>query len=216
MVERTSEAEPEKNGTSTVEEVKAETPTAVAAETSTAAQAVAEKPARSASAAAAETKSETPLASAAAAEPEPEAAPAPAPETPRAERILRGLGYCGHYLHFHSGGRSGREPILCKLHRAGGSMSQLELGSQFELKAGSLSEILAKIETAGLIERTRDPRDRRALTIRLTEAGKQEAQRAIEAHAAFRDQAFSNLTDEEQDELIVLLEKIRNRWEELA
>lgn len=200
MVERTSEAEAEKNGTSTVEEVKAETPTAVAAETSTAAQAVAEKPARSASAAAAETESET----------------APAPETPRAERILRGLGYCGHYLHFHSGGRSGREPILCKLHRAGGSMSQLELGSQFELKAGSLSEILAKIETAGLIERTRDPRDRRALTIRLTEAGKQEAQRAIEARAAFRDQAFSNLTDEEQDELIVLLEKIRNRWEELA
>lgn len=206
MVERTSEAEPEKNDTSTVEEVKAETPTAVAAETSTAAQAVAEKPARSASAAAAETESET----------APAHASAPAPETPRAERILRGLGYCGHYLHFHSGGRSGREPILCKLHRAGGSMSQLELGSQFELKAGSLSEILAKIETAGLIERTRDTRDRRALTIRLTEAGKQEAQRAIEAHAAFRDQAFSNLTEEEQDELIVLLEKIRNRWEELA
>lgn len=206
MVERTSEAEAEKNGTSMVEEVKAETPTAVAAETSTAAQAVAEKPARSASAAAAETESET----------APAPASAPAPETPRAERILRGLGYCGHYLHFHSGGRSGREPILCKLHRAGGSMSQLELGSQFELKAGSLSEILAKIETAGLIERTRDPRDRRALTIRLTEAGKQEAQRAIEARAAFRDQAFSNLTDEEQDELIVLLEKIRNRWEELA
>lgn len=137
-------------------------------------------------------------------------------EPSRAERILRGLGYCGHYLHFHGGGRSGREPILCKLHRAGGSMSQLELGGQFELKAGSLSEILAKIEAAGLIERTRDPRDRRALTVRLTEAGMQEAQRAIEARRSFREQAFSNLTDEEQDEFIALLEKIRNRWEELA
>ncbi len=144
------------------------------------------------------------------------AASAEAGEPPRADRILRGLGFCGHYLHFHGGGRSGREPILCKLHRAGGSMSQLELGGQFELKAGSLSEILAKIEAAGLIERTRDPRDRRALTVRLTEAGEQEAQRALEAHKAFREQAFSNLTDEEQDELIVLLEKIRNRWEELA
>ena len=111
-------------------------------------------------------------------------------EPSRAERILRGLGYCGHYLHFHGGGRSGREPILCKLHRAGGSMSQLE--------------------------RTRDPRDRRALTVRLTEAGMQEAQRAIEARRSFREQAFSNLTDEEQDEFIALLEKIRNRWEELA
>lgn len=144
------------------------------------------------------------------------AAGAEAGEPSRAERILRGLGYCGHYLHFHGGGRSGREPILCKLHRAGGSMSQLELGGQFELKAGSLSEILAKIEAAGLIERTRDPRDRRALTVRLTEAGMQEAQRAIEARRAFREQAFSNLTDEEQDELIALLEKSRNRWEELA
>lgn len=144
------------------------------------------------------------------------AAGAEAGEPSRAERILRGLGYCGHYLHFHSGGRSGREPILCKLHRAGGSMSQLELGGQFELKAGSLSEILAKIEASGLIERTRDPRDRRALTVRLTEAGMQEAQRAIEARRSFREQAFSNLTDEEQDELIALLEKIRNRWEELA
>ena len=147
----------------------------------------------------------------------PASAANPAPSEPsRADRILRGLGYCGHYLHFHGGGRSGREPILCKLHRAGGSMSQLELGSQFELKAGSLSEILAKIEAAGLIERTRDQRDRRALTVRLTEAGTQEAERAFEAHKAFRDQAFSNLTDEEQDELITLLEKIRNRWEELA
>lgn len=148
-------------------------------------------------------------------DPTPATSPA-ASEPSRADRILRGLGYCGHYLHFHGGGRSGREPILCKLHRAGGSMSQLELGSQFELKAGSLSEILAKIEAAGLIERTRDPRDRRALTVRLTEAGTQEAERAFEAHKAFRDQAFSNLTDDEQDELITLLEKIRNRWEELA
>lgn len=148
----------------------------------------------------------------------PAQAPAPnvQPTPTREELILRGLGFCGHYLHFHEGGRSGREPILCMLHRAGGSMSQLELGSRFELKPGSLSEILAKIETAGLIERTRDPRDRRALSIHLTEAGEQEALRAIEARKAFRDQAFSNLTVEEQDELVVLLGKIRNRWEELA
>lgn len=150
-------------------------------------------------------------AAAAAAKP---AAQQPAPT--REELILRGLGFCGHYLHFHEGGRSGREPILCMLHRAGGSMSQIELGSRFELKPGSLSEILAKIETAGLIERTRDPRDRRALSIHLTEAGEQEALRAIETRKAFRDQAFSNLTVEEQDELVVLLGKIRNRWEELA
>ena len=29
----------------------------------------------------------------------------------RAKRILRGLGFCGHYMHFHGGGRSGQIPI---------------------------------------------------------------------------------------------------------
>lgn len=138
------------------------------------------------------------------------------PEPTRADMIIRGLGYCGHFLHFHGGGRSGREPILCLLHCMGGTMSQQEVGARFELKPGSLSEILAKVETAGLIERTRDPKDRRQLFIHLTEAGEREAQRAVEARQRFRSKAFSNLTVEEQDQLIELLDKVRERWEELA
>ena len=38
----------------------------------------------------------------------------------------------------------------------------------FDLKPGSLSEILPKLELGGLIERSRNPKDRRQLTIRLT------------------------------------------------
>ena len=58
----------------------------------------------------------------------------------RAKRILQGLGFCGHYMHFHGGGRSGQVPILCMLDRCGGRLSQQELGSRFEIKPGSLSE----------------------------------------------------------------------------
>lgn len=132
-----------------------------------------------------------------------------------ADRILRGLGFCGHYMHFHSGGRSGRGPILCLLAKHGGQMSQQELGSYFELKPGSLSEILAKIETAGLIERTRDPEDRRQLFIHLTEAGEREAARERAERERFRSNAFTCLTAEEQAQLADMLEKIRIRWEEL-
>ena len=85
------------------------------------------------------------------------------PEEARARHLLTDLGFCGHYLHFHSGGRSGKAPILCLLAKNGGTMSQQELGSHFELKPGSLSEVLAKLETCGLIERTRNPDDRRQL-----------------------------------------------------
>lgn len=138
------------------------------------------------------------------------------PEPTRADLIIRSFGFFGHYLHFHGGGRSGREPILCLLHYIGGQMSQQELGMRFELKPGSLSEILAKMETSGVIERTRDPHDRRQLFVHLTQEGEQQAQRAIKAREDFRSNAFTNLTTEEQDQLIELLSKVRTRWEELA
>lgn len=144
---------------------------------------------------------------------------APAPEEDpvmaRAARILTGLGYCGHYMHFHRGGRSGRAPILCLLEKHGSTMSQQALGASFDLKAGSLSEILSKMEGGGLITRTRDPQDRRQLTVCLTEAGAEAARLETEARIRFRTRAFSNLSAEEQEQLADLLDRVRTRWEEL-
>lgn len=137
------------------------------------------------------------------------------PDEARARRLLWDLGYFGHYLHFHSGGRSGRAAIICLLAKSGGSISQQELGSHFELKPGSLSEILAKIENAGLIERTRNPEDRRQLFIHLTEKGAAEAAREQEARNRFRQNAFTCLNDDELDHLVEMLEKIRTHWEEM-
>lgn len=100
--------------------------------------------------------------------------PADIPEAVSAEdklakRILSGLGFCGHYMHFHGGGISGKAPIVCLLAKQPtGELSQQELGMHFDLKPGSLSEILSKLEMGGLIERNRNPKDRRQLTIRLT------------------------------------------------
>lgn len=133
----------------------------------------------------------------------------------RAKRILQGLGFCGHYMHFHGGGRSGQVPIVCMLDRCGGQLSQQELGSRFELKPGSLSEILSKMEAAGLIKRTRDTKDRRQLFVKLTEAGSEMARCEHEKRQAFRRMAFSSLTVDEQEQLAEMLEKIRVTWEEI-
>ena len=97
----------------------------------------------------------------------------------------------------------------------GGEMSQQELGMHFDLKPGSLSEILSKLEVNGLIERSRNPKDRRQLTIRLTETGRENARIDQAARIRFRERAFSALTHDEREQLAEMLEKIRVTWEEL-
>lgn len=141
--------------------------------------------------------------------------PTDTPEGARARRLLWNLGFCGHFLHFHSGGRSGKAAIICMIAKNGGEMSQQQLGSFFELKPGSPSEILAKIEGMGLIERTRNPEDRRQLSVRLTEKGAQEAAQEQRRRDDFRNAAFSCLSEEEQVSLMGMLDKIRTHWEEL-
>ena len=72
-----------------------------------------------------------------------------------AKRILSGLGFCGHYMHFHGGGVSGKAPIICLLAKQpGGEMSQQELGMHFDLKPGSLSEILSKLKSGMRLQGT--------------------------------------------------------------
>lgn len=143
------------------------------------------------------------------------AAPADTPEEARARTLLAQLGWCGHYMHFHGGGRSGKAPILCLLAKNGGQMTQQELGTRFDLRPGSLSEVLSKLEAAGLIVRARSEQDRRVLIVSLTEEGRARAAEDQAARTEFRARAFATLTAEEQGQLIGMLDKIKTCWEEL-
>ena len=143
------------------------------------------------------------------------AAPADTPEEARARRLLEQLSWCGHYMHFHGGGRSGKAPILCLLAKHGGQMTQQELGMRFDLRPGSLSEVLSKLEAGGLIVRARSERDRRVLTVSLTDEGRARAAEDQAARTVFRARAFANLTPDEQEQLVGMLDKIKTCWEEL-
>lgn len=131
------------------------------------------------------------------------------------QAILHDLGYCGHYLHCNTGGRGGQIPILCKLEKNGGELSQHELQEMFEIKSGSMSEVLAKMEADGLIRRDRLDDDRRQMTAILTEKGHEQAKDHMARRHEFEAEAFSPLAEEEQRELLELLDKVASHWKEL-
>ena len=127
-------------------------------------------------------------------------------------RLLHDLGFFGHYLHVHAGGRSGKQHTLVKLLKCGGTMSQRELLENSCISSASVSEVTAKLEAEGLITRTRSDSDRRQLMRALTEAGVDRAEQSLAAKRAFEQRAFSCLTEKERAELLGLLDRIHTHW----
>jgi DNA-binding MarR family transcriptional regulator len=84
---------------------------------------------------------------------------------------MRDLGYFGHFLHLHAGGRSGKQHMLERILREGGTVSQRELQDTVPISSAAVSEVLAKLESEGLITRTRSESDKRQLDVTFTENG---------------------------------------------
>ncbi|MGI6229316.1 MAG: MarR family winged helix-turn-helix transcriptional regulator [Tractidigestivibacter sp.] len=131
------------------------------------------------------------------------------PET----RILVDLTYFGHFLHIHAGGRSGKQHLLIRLLKQGGTLPQRALQDTVPVSSAALSETLTKLESEGLIERKRSEQDRRQLDVRLTERGREEAIRCQKQKEAFRKDAMSVFTDDELNELADLLDRLADHWE---
>ncbi len=126
--------------------------------------------------------------------------------------VLHDLGFFGHYLHMHAGGRSGQQHILVMLRTSGGHMTQRELQEAAGISSASTSEVLAKLECAGLIERTRSDEDRRQLDIALTQEGMARATELIEQRHAFEDRCLACLDETEQQHLVALLDRLVEHW----
>ena len=136
----------------------------------------------------------------------------PASQLPLPRHVLHDLGFFGHYLHIHAGGRSGQQHILVKLHKSGGHMTQRDLQEAAGISSASISEVLAKLECAGLIERTRSDEDRRQLDIALTSEGKSRAEGLVEERREFEAQCLACLDEGEQEQLAALLDRLVEHW----
>jgi DNA-binding MarR family transcriptional regulator len=86
-------------------------------------------------------------------------------------------------------------------------MTQRELQDLLQIQPGSLSEVLTKLETKGMIVRSRDEEDRRRSILTLTETGRKAAEQKEE-----RASLFAALSLQEQEELQQLLGKLLDSW----
>lgn len=120
--------------------------------------------------------------------------------------LLSRLGRAGHGS---SDAKSSQNRILHILSKSGG-MTQKELTAQLGIQPGSASEIIKKLEAAGLITRQSNSEDRRTVDIALTDAGKAQAEASSSQNT--KHTLFDVLSEEEKQQLLALLEKVSQDW----
>lgn len=131
---------------------------------------------------------------------------------PVEEQLTGLLRFCGKTLHHGMGGKCSQDRILMLLAHHG-TVTQRELMDMIGIQSGSMSEVLGKIEEAGLLCRVKNEIDKRNVDVMLTEAGREAAAEVRQRRAALETILFERLSEEEKQQLLTLLKKLRNAWQ---
>ena len=89
-----------------------------------------------------------------------------------------------------------------------GPLSQRELGRKVLTSAGNMTDVIDKLEARGLVHRGRQPADRRAVRVELTDAGHDAITAFFPVHARNIARAMGALDERELRELGTLLRKL--------
>lgn len=118
-----------------------------------------------------------------------------------------------HTMRFLYEGKGSQKRILIVLLETG-RITQRALTKRLDIQPGSASEVIAKLENAGLIVRTSSTEDRRTTDVSLTEEGKKQAIEISEQRDRRHERMFSCLSETEKMQLLTLLEKVNSDWEQ--
>lgn len=121
------------------------------------------------------------------------------------EELMKEMILASRFISKPHGRPMGQERILRKL--ANGPILQKDLQEAMEVRPGSISEIVSKLEEKGLVNRSRAEEDARAVSISLTEKGKERLSKLEQ-----QKDLFSSLNDDEKNQLKELLTKLNNDW----
>lgn len=106
--------------------------------------------------------------------------------------------------------------VLIKLKFADGPVTITELANETCRNANTISMLIDRMVKAGLVRRSRNLPDRRALRITITRKGEEKLDSAIRPSMEFTERQLSCFTDAELRTLVRLLEKLKKKsFEEL-
>ena len=89
-----------------------------------------------------------------------------------------------------------------------GPLCQKDIAGKLLKSGGNITLVVDNLEKRGLVERRRDGRDRRFVTVRLTDAGRALVARVFPAHKARIVEAMTTLSAQQQRQLAALCKQL--------
>jgi len=93
--------------------------------------------------------------------------------------------------------------------KEGGSLAMGELCQRVGSACSTATDLIDRMERNGLVERVRDPRDRRVIRLHITPKGDEVVERVIEASRTNLARKLQGLCDEEKEQLLRTLEQLQ-------
>lgn len=127
------------------------------------------------------------------------------------KELVMGLRDVSHAMRGLYEGKGSQKRVLMVLQETG-KVSQRELTQRLGIQPGSVSEVIGKLEGAGLVSRTESESDRRTVDLELTEEGAKRAEEARAQRVQRHKEMFTVLSDEEKEAFLIMLQKINEDW----
>jgi MarR family transcriptional regulator, organic hydroperoxide resistance regulator len=87
--------------------------------------------------------------------------------------------------------------VLCKLFHQDG-ITQSEIGQQLSIQGATVTDMLQRMEEAGLVSRSRDPEDNRLVRVHLTEAGHEKERFIMQQFLKLESVVFAGFNENER------------------
>lgn len=112
--------------------------------------------------------------------------------------------------------------VIAIVNESGGSCTMQDLAMQAHKAGGTLTGIVDRLYSMGLLERTHDPADRRVVIVRLTDAGYARLKQMELLNQEYLERVVSLFSDSELEQFLILMQKyvqgmerVRPRLQEL-